>query len=130
MADARESVFDLCGTFVNLEDGGGAQPLEVTADFWSRLMSGELRVDRLTGAIDMTTDSPGWEMHPEGEELLLMLSGAMDLLLEEPAGERSVALGEGAAFIVPRGVWHRQVLREPGRLFFITAGAGTQHRPV
>jgi len=31
---------------------------------------------------------------------------------------------------VPRAVWHRGLVRKPGKLMFITPGAGTDHRPV
>ena len=44
-------------------------------------------------------------MHPEGDELLLLLSGAIDLILQTGDRERVVELRPGAACIVPRGVW-------------------------
>ncbi|WP_437730121.1 hypothetical protein [Sorangium sp. So ce1335] len=30
--------------------------------------------------------------------------------------------------IVPRGVWHRQIVPAPSVMIFITPGDGTQHR--
>jgi hypothetical protein len=39
-------------------------------------------------------------------------------------------LTAGQTFVVPRGVWHRGIVRQPGELMFITPGAGTDHRPV
>jgi mannose-6-phosphate isomerase-like protein (cupin superfamily) len=129
MVNPGQPAFDLCKNFVSLDEGGGARTLEVTPDFWSRLMGGEIRVGRLMGVLEMNRDSPGWEMHPKGEELLVMLSGAMDLVLEEEGGERVVEMSGGAAFLVPRGIWHQLILREPGQLLFITAGEGTEHRP-
>lgn len=59
----------------------------------------------------------------------MLLSGAMDLILEAPEGERAVALAAGQAGIVPRGVWHRAVVRAPGETLHVTRGGGTQHRP-
>ena len=50
--------------------------------------------------------------------------------MEVGPGERRVALASGQACLVPRGVWHRVVVREPGRLLFVTYGEGTQHRPL
>jgi mannose-6-phosphate isomerase-like protein (cupin superfamily) len=44
-------------------------------------------------------------------------------------GERLVALEAGMTCIVPRGVWHRAIVREPGDTLHITRGEGTQHRP-
>lgn len=44
-------------------------------------------------------------------------------------GGRLVALEAGQTCIVPRGVWHRAVVRTPGDTLHITPGEGTQHRP-
>ena len=129
---ASTAGFDLIGTYLHLADGGRAAPIEVTQDFWPALMSGEQHYDgRLAMAFQVTQDAPHWEMHPAGEEVILLLSGAVDVVLEGPAGEAVVELRPGApCCLVPRGVWHRFKLREPGALLFITPGEGTQHRPL
>ena len=36
----------------------------------------------------------------------------------------------GQTLVIPTGIWHRGIVRLPGELLFITAGAGTEHRPV
>ena len=59
------------------------------------------------------------EMHPESDELLFLVSGGLDVILQEDGAEQTVALDAGQAAIVPRGVWHRLVMREPGKLLFI-----------
>jgi mannose-6-phosphate isomerase-like protein (cupin superfamily) len=125
--------FQLTRTFVHLADGGGAAPVECTADFWKETASGKRRYDRLVGLVHAKRAEdlhPSmWEMHPGGDELLYLVSGAIDVILEEPVGER-VELRAGKAYVVPRGVWHRLVLREPGQLLFINSRTGMQHRPV
>ena len=45
-------------------------------------------------------------------------------------GERMIRLRGGQGCIVPRGVWHRLILRQPGNLLFVTPPRGTQLRPV
>lgn len=71
-----------------------------------------------------------WEMHPEGDEVVLCLSGAMVLHQEFPDGRRDeVALAPGEYAINPPGVWHTADVAEAARALFITAGWGTQHRP-
>lgn len=132
--------FDLSGTYVHLEDGGVALPVEVTETFWQELMTGEARSDGvariaagdgwLVTANRFERDTPMWEMHPEGDELLLMLSGALDVVFDGADGERAVELRAGSACRVPRGTWHRLVVREPGLMLGVTRGKGTQHRPV
>ena len=120
--------FDLIDTYVHLEEGGGAVPEEVGADFWQTIGARDYDGRRLVCFFQLTDDSSTWEMHPAGDELVYLLSGAVDLVLQETEGNRVVELRKRAACIVPRGVWHRQVVRKPSDLLLITPGAGTQHR--
>ncbi len=48
----------------------------------------------------------------------------VDVVLEEDAQEHSIELAPGQALVVPRGVWHRVLLREPSQLLHITPGPG------
>jgi mannose-6-phosphate isomerase-like protein (cupin superfamily) len=90
------------------------------------------RIDGFTiGAPVLTEDAPhDGEMHPDGDELLHLVSGAVTVHLELPDGDRSVELGPGDALVVPQGVWHRIVLREPGQLIHITPGPNGSARPL
>ena len=123
--------FDLSATFVHLSSGGGAEPVEVTPSFWGESAAGKL-YDRLVGAFDFNSPedlhSSLQEMHPEADEVLFLVSGAIDVVLQEADEERTVALEAGQAAIVPRGVWHRLVMRHPGRLLFINSRSGMQSR--
>jgi mannose-6-phosphate isomerase-like protein (cupin superfamily) len=133
MTVSSQSTFDLADTYVHLEDGPGAAPVEVGEDFWATL---ERRTDLQDGRLVMlfrfrsAADWDHWEMHPAGDEIVCLLSGAIDLVLQEGDQERVVALRDRGACIVPRGVWHRAIIRGPAEALHITRGAGTQHRPV
>lgn len=70
-----------------------------------------------------------WEMHPSGDEVLFMLTGELAVDYSGGLGSGSVALEAGSGIVVPRGVWHRLVLREPGLLLALTAARGTEARP-
>jgi mannose-6-phosphate isomerase-like protein (cupin superfamily) len=122
---------DIARTFIHLSDGGGVEPLEVTPSFWSG--SAAERYERVVGAFDFRSPedlhSSMQEMHPEIDEVLLVVSGALDVIVEEAGGERTIALEPGQAAIVPRGVWHRLVMRRPGRLLFINNRKSIQSRP-
>jgi mannose-6-phosphate isomerase-like protein (cupin superfamily) len=131
MAIPTRPAFDLISTYVQLEDGPGAVPMEVGDDFWEQSDSRvDLHEGRLMCAFHNTNDWPTWEMHPAGEEIVYLLSGAIDLVLQEPDGDRIIELRNRAACIVPRGVWHRGIVRMPSDVLHITRGAGTQNRPV
>ena len=75
-------------------------------------------------------ESTGWEMHPDGDEVLTLLSGQFDIVLDEGGVERTIALTPGQGALVPRGVWHRMVIKVPGELLFLTPGDTTEHRPL
>ena len=78
---------------------------------------------RLAGEARMTKSPPhAGEMHPDGDELLYLVDGAVDVVLDEEAGERCLSLQPGQAFVVPCGVWHRVMVKEPCRLLYFTPG--------
>ena len=85
----------------------------------------------LLGGGLMTRNAPhGGEVHPDGDEVLLVISGGIDVILEEPDGDRRVAVNPGQAFVVPQSIWHRVELREPSHVLFLTPGPGGEHRPL
>ena len=127
------STLDLTTTFLHLSNAGDAEPVEVTPSFWGA-STGDRLYDRLVGVFDFQSSndlhSDTQEMHPAADEVLFLVSGAIELLLQVGTGERSVTLHAGQAAVVPRGVWHRLVMREPGRLLFINSRTGMQSRGV
>jgi|SRR5579872_2569520 len=123
--------FSLDKEYVNLRPDDGATTLKIGPQFWSTIQRRtSLSRGRLLGVTPQKVDWPIWERHPAGEEILVMLSGEMDIALQTRRGERRVRLKAGHSFVVPRGIWHRGIARKPGKLMFITPGAGTEHRPV
>ena len=78
----------------------------------------------------MQADWTHWEMHPAGDEILLMVEGRATFVLDLPEGSRDVDLPAGRLLVVPKGVWHTARVSVPARLLAITAGSGTQHRPA
>lgn len=85
---------------------------------------------RLVSVFAFDRDWDSWEMHPEGEEMVLCLEGR--IVLWQEVGEREPArteLGAGDYAINPAGVWHTADVAEPSRALFITPGLDTRHRP-
>lgn len=71
-----------------------------------------------------------WEVHPEGDEVVLCLSGTICLLQELADGPPAqVTLGPGDFAINPPGVWHTADIADEACVLFITAGWETRHRP-
>ena len=125
---------DIGTTFLRLRGDGSVEPLPAGDDFWTRLMGGKLgdfHHEYLVTTARYDADWPGWEVHPLGEEIVLLLSGDVNFVLELDGGTRQVALQQtGSYVIVPRGTWHTAKVHAPSHLLFITAGEGTHGRPV
>ena len=126
------SAFDAFATLVHLRGTGQAVPLAWAPDVFRTLVpsAGDHVVGAKHGRVPADFHADEWEIHPEGDELLYLLTGTLDVVLDEPAGERGFELRSGQACVVPRGTWHRLVLREPSDLLFITPARGTRHRRV
>jgi mannose-6-phosphate isomerase-like protein (cupin superfamily) len=90
------------------------------------------RLDGFTiGAPRITGDAPhDGEMHPDGDELLYLISGQVTVTLELGDGDLLVDLGASDAVVVPKGVWHKVAMREPGQLIHITPGPNGDARPL
>lgn len=70
----------------------------------------------------------GWERHPAGDEIVMLLAGKATMVVKTEAGtERVLLAAPGDYVVVPRGVWHKAETDGPCRLLFITPGEGTEH---
>ncbi len=114
---------DLCSHLVTMD-----------GNFWAQLAAGEfpqLDRGRLMSAFTFDAPWPVWERHPAGEEVVLLLSGRATLLLEIDGGVQRCALENAGDFVlIPANVWHSAETQQTCTLLFLTAGAGTEHRPI
>jgi quercetin dioxygenase-like cupin family protein len=123
--------FTLDGTYIHLKPDDSARAMEGGDRFWATIQERtDLEEGRLMGVTGQSKDWDHWERHPAGEEILTLLSGEMELVLDLEGGAQRTVLKAGETFIVPRGIWHRALVKEAGRLMFVTPGAGTEHRPI
>ena len=136
-----EDTINLFEKYLLMEPDGTVVVLPGGGDFWSQLMSGnptDPGIQRLMGSdkgrllsvLSMSADWTNWEMHPAGDEILFMLEGKATFVLDLSDGLTEVAVRAGRLLVIPKGVWHTAKVSEPARLLTITAGSGTQHRPV
>lgn len=84
---------------------------------------------RLVAMHRFTQPWDGWEMHPEGHEVVLCLEGTLTLIQERDGEQVRTTLNAGDYAINPPGVWHTADVDGPTAALFITAGLGTEHRP-
>lgn len=123
LPDASYALLDAAGG-IRLQPGGAA--------FWGQPQQAldALGRDWLVSEFTCDTDWASWEMHPAGEEFVYLLDGDIEFLLELPEGLAAQRITGRGAIVVPRGVWHTARVFKPSRIFFITLGAGTEHRPA
>jgi uncharacterized cupin superfamily protein len=117
---------DLATTYLFLERGAGLRVLDVDEGFWAKIDERtDLDDGRLVMATPMTTDWTNWEMHPAGDEVILVAEGVVRVHTEpgEPVVVRAPDL-----VLMPAGTWHTMDIIEPARVVTITWGAGTRHR--
>ncbi len=126
--------FDLARTFVSLGTDGRTLPMEVTDSFWPDLVSGKIGAGagRLLSLFAFDEPWDQWEVHPNGDEIVLLLEGAAEMTLEGADGEtETVRLATPGSFVlIERGTWHTARTAVPTRMLFVTDGEGTEHRPA
>jgi mannose-6-phosphate isomerase-like protein (cupin superfamily) len=88
------------------------------------------REGRLVSMHSFSESWTSWEMHPEGDEVVLCISGQISLIQEMPGGsDVRVSIGPGEYAINPPGCWHTADVDGQATALFITAGYGTEGRP-
>lgn len=120
---------DLETTYVSL-DGKGDLNQHPAEGFWQTVGSNPDVLGTLVTGYVSATSWRSWEMHPAGDEVMVLVDGSMAVILDEPGGERRVEMAPGATLIVPKGIWHRVEVSEPSRFISITYFVGTTRRPL
>ncbi len=74
------------------------------------------------GALSVTGVAPGWEMHPDTDELFYIMEGEAEIVLYEEAGPVTYTAGPGEMFVVPKGIWHKPGAPKGAKFFYLTPG--------
>jgi mannose-6-phosphate isomerase-like protein (cupin superfamily) len=94
---------DLADTYLHLERGAGLRVLDVDDNFWATIdQRTDLDDGRLVMATPVTTDWTSWEMHPHGDEVILVTEGVVRVHVDrgEPVVVRAPDL-----VVMPAGTW-------------------------
>lgn len=85
----------------------------------------------LIAGYEFETDWSSWEVHPKGDEIVMLMAGEIEFILRTDSGEQSIELKEpGEYLVVPKGVWHTAKTKGTAKVLFITPGEGTQHEGI
>ena len=118
----------LASNFVILSDKFKADTVEVTQDLYERLDEEykECAGHLLISSYAFDADWPTWEVHPAGDEFVILVSGDAYLILAKDDGDETIRMTEPGTFvIVPQDTWHTARIRCHSVMMFITPGEGT-----
>ncbi len=124
------TTFDLEKTYLGLDGSGRVTPMPGGPAFWQNIDKNPNAGGTLVTVGTAEGDWTHWEMHPRGDEVLIVLEGQVRMIFERPGGEESFDLSPGATLVVPAGTWHRAVGQKQLRMLFMTYGEGTSHKPL
>src|SRR6185369_13156868 len=101
---------------------GRVTPMTVGAEFWRTIGKNPNAGGTLVTVAAGDGDWKHWEMHPCGDEVLIVLEGEVRMIFERADREDGFDLSAGATLIVPAGTWHRAVGQKQLRMLFMTYG--------
>ncbi|NKB97378.1 MAG: hypothetical protein GKR90_02600 [Pseudomonadales bacterium] len=108
---------DLVRNTIGLDGSGLAQALKNTVP--------PSQIDGLMiGAPILERNPPhSGEIHPDGDEIIILVSGRLSVKLELPGGDQTIELSKsGEACIVRKGTWHQVFLDQESQVVHITPG--------
>ncbi|MEX1251955.1 MAG: hypothetical protein WEA77_12260, partial [Hyphomonas sp.] len=105
--------FDLENTYLALDGKGGVIPMPVTDDFWMRIDASPAATRSMMAIYVVEADGPQWEMHPHGEEVLVLLDGRLGMEMDDGAAQYTAEMHAGTTLIVPAPARRRALVRAP-----------------
>ena len=121
----------IASNFVVMNERFDAEVVPVTEELYANLDAtyGAFAGHSLISCYSFETDWPTWEVHPHGDEFVILLEGDAEMLLAGDEQDQSVRLNQAGQFvIVPRGTWHTARVYAPTRMLFVTPGEATENR--
>jgi len=83
----------------------------------------------LISCFEFSENWSSWEIHPNGDEIVILLSGKVELILELKNEQKSVLLEHAGEYaIIPQNTWHTAKTNRSTKVLFITPGEGTEHK--
>lgn len=116
--------------FVVMDGAFESETVEVTPTLYADLEQryGDFAGRLLISSHAFEEDWPTWEIHPKGDEFVVLISGDVEMVFATRRGEETVQMSEPGSFVVvPRGVWHTARVHERTQMLFVTPGEGTRN---
>ena len=84
---------------------------------------------RLVSMATSDKDWPVWEVHPAGDEVVILVSGRAEFIQQVDGTLRRTVVGPHEVVVNPAGVPHTANVIEPFTAIYITPCPGTHHLP-
>ncbi len=78
--------------------------------------------DGALGAVNITGESPFWEMHPDTDELFYVVEGCLHLELLNEQGSEQHRARSGETMVVPKSYWHKLSAPSGAKFIYLTPG--------
>lgn len=130
---AMSKSMHIASSFVVMNSNFEAETVAVSDDLYPELdrKYGDFAGRMLISSHTFDENWPTWEVHPKGDEFVILIAGDVDMVLASDDEDRTVRLSEPGSFvIVPRGVWHTAIVHKPTQMMFVTPGEGTENREL
>jgi mannose-6-phosphate isomerase-like protein (cupin superfamily) len=125
--------FNIKEDFVVLDPRQNATVVKNSPEIYANLDRdfNQFKNHQLVAFHEFDSDWSSWEIHPHGDEVVILLSGSVVFLLDKNNAIEKVHLKEaGDYLVVPRNTWHIAQVEKLAKVLFITPGENTQHQNI
>ena len=67
------------------------------------------RIGEVNVCVSRFSQHPKWEVHPNGEEVLVGISGELSLVILDATHPKTILLKPGDVAVIPQNTWHSPV---------------------
>lgn len=125
--------YDIEKDFVVLDPDKNATVVRYSPDLFATLDKdfGDFVGHELVSCFEFSSDWPSWEIHPHGDEIVVLLAGSAVMQLDRGGAVEDVVLSrQGEYVVVPKATWHTAKVAKKAKLLFITPGQDTQNKDI
>jgi len=66
-------------------------------------------IGKVNVCVSRFSQHPKWEIHPNGEEVLVGISGELNIVILDAANPKTVFIKPGDIVVIPQNTWHSPI---------------------